>query len=72
MTMEKRLTLEKLPVEKLKAETQEKFSIMNETGNNYKMKGKINSVRLSRLELKKFDGNILKWQEFWDLFESTM
>ena len=72
MTMEKRLTLEKLPVEKLKAETQEKFSIMNETGNNYKMKGKINSVRLSRLELKKFDGNILKWQEFWNLFESTM
>ena len=71
MTMEKRLTLEKLPVEKLKAETQEKFAIMNETGNNYKMKGKINSVR-PRLELKKFDGNILKWQEFWDLFESTM
>ena len=72
MTMEKRLTLEKLPVEKLKAETQEKFSIMNETGNNYKMKGKINSVILRRLELKKFDGNILKWQEFWNLLESTM
>ena len=72
MTMEKRLTLEKLPVEKLNAETQEKFAIMNETGNNYKMKGKINSVRLPRLELKKFDGSILKWQEFWDLFESTM
>ena len=72
MTMEKRLTLEKLPVEKLKAETQEKFSIMNETGNNYKMKGKINSVILRRLELKKFDWNILKWQEFWNLFESTM
>ena len=72
MTMEKRLALEKLLVEKLKAETQEKFAIMNETGNNYKMKGKINSVRLPRLELKKFDGNILKWQEFWDLFESTM
>ena len=60
MTMEKRLALEKLLVEKLKAETQEKFAIMNETGNNYKMKGKINSVRLPRLELKKFDGNILK------------
>ena len=58
--MEKRLALEKLLVEKLKAETQEKFAIMNETGNNYKMKGKINSVRLPRLELKKFDGNILK------------
>ena len=60
MTMEKRLALEKLLAEKLKAETQEKFAIMNETGNNYKMKGKINSVRLPRLELKKFDGNILK------------
>ena len=30
------------------------------------MRGKINSVRLPRLELKKFNGNILMWQEFWD------
>ena len=61
MTMEERLTLEKLTVEKMKVETEEKIAIMNETGNDYKMRGKINSLRLPRLELKKFDGNILKW-----------
>ena len=49
-----------------------KTAIMNETGNDKKVKGKVTSVRLPRLELKKFDGNILKWQEFWDTFESTI
>ena len=58
ITMEVRLTMEKLTVEKMKVETQEKIVIMNETGNDYKMKGKIISARLPRLELKKFDGNI--------------
>ena len=33
---------------------------MNETGNDYNMKDKISSVKLPSLELKKFDGNILK------------
>ena len=70
--MEEKLAMEKLTVEKMKVETQEKVAIMNETGNDYKMKGKINSVRLPRLELKKFDGNMLKWQKFWDKFESTI
>ena len=72
MTMEERLTIEKLTVERMKVETQEKIAIMNETDNHNKMKGKVNSVRLPRLELRKFDGNILKWQEFWDTFESTI
>ena len=31
-----------------------------------------NTVNLPKLELKKFDGNILKWQEFWDTFDSTI
>ena len=70
--MEERLTIEKLTVERMKVETQEKIAIMNETDNHNKMKGKLNSVRLPRLELRKFDGNILKWQEFWDTFESTI
>ena len=29
-------------------------------------------VRLPKLELSKFNGNILKWQEFWDAFEATI
>ena len=45
---------------------------MNETDNDNKMKGKVNSIRLSRLELRKFDGNILKWQEFWDTLQSII
>ena len=56
----------------MKVETEEKIAIMNETGNDYKMRGNIISVRLPRLELKKFDGSILKWQEFWGTFESTI
>ena len=31
-----------------------------------------NMVTLLKLKLKKFDGNILKWQEFWDAFDSTI
>ena len=29
-------------------------------------------VRLPKLELKKFYGDLLKWQSFWDSFESTI
>ena len=46
MTMEERLTMEKLTVEKMKVERQEKIAIMNETDNDNKMKGKVNSLRL--------------------------
>ena len=31
-----------------------------------------NTVKLPKLKLKKFDGNTLKWQEFWDTFDSTI
>ena len=65
---EEKLTLENLSMEKIKVETEEKIAIMNETGNNYK----IISARLPTLELKKFDGNILNWQEFWNTFKSTI
>ena len=30
------------------------------------------SVKLPKLELKKFDGSIFKWVEFWDAFESAI
>ena len=29
-------------------------------------------MTLSKLKLKKFDGNILKWHEFWDTFDLTI
>ena len=30
------------------------------------------SMRLPKLNLPNFDGNILKWSEFWDVFESSV
>ena len=30
------------------------------------------SVKLPKLELKKFDGSIFKWAEFWDAIESAI
>ena len=33
---------------------------------------RVETIRLPKLELKKFGGNILKWQEFWDTFEATI
>ena len=29
-------------------------------------------VRLPKLQLPNFDGNILRWPEFWDIYESSM
>ena len=30
------------------------------------------NIKLPKLELTKFDGNIIKWQEFWDLCVATI
>lgn len=30
------------------------------------------TIKLPKLELQKFRGNILKWQEFWDAFEASI
>ena len=30
------------------------------------------AIKLPKLELQKFDGNILKWQKFWDSFEASI
>ena len=30
------------------------------------------AMRLPKLQLPNFDGNILKWPEFWDVFESSV
>ena len=66
---EQTLQMEKMNVEKMKFETERKMD------NNARGNGSINarsSIRLPKLELKKFDGDILKWQEFWDTYESTI
>ena len=30
------------------------------------------SIRLPKMQLPNFDGNVLKWPEFWDVFESSV
>ena len=30
------------------------------------------TIKLPKLELQKFNGNILNWQEFWDSFEASI
>ena len=39
---------------------------------NHSTVPKRTSGRLSKIELKKFAGQIVKWQEFWDTFEATI
>ena len=42
------------------------------TAQNHSTVSKRTSVRLPRIELKNFGGQIIKWQEFWDTFEATI
>ena len=53
-----------MQVEKKKVEAEKKIAVMKE---NDKL-----TVKLPKLDSKKFDGNILKWTEFWDAFEATI
>ena len=58
ISIEEKITIEKLQVEKKKVElTKEKDKL---------------TVNLPKLDPKKLDGNILKWTEFWEVFEATI
>ena len=59
---------EKINIEKLRVETREKY---RSTETEKLTKSNV-GVRLPKLELKKFDGDVLKWREFWDTYESTI
>ena len=61
--MEEKINLEKLHIEKMKVGEERQITT--------RQVSKI-SVKLQRLELKKFDGGIFKWVEFWDAFESAI
>ena len=64
-----RIHLEKLKVE-MGVKLKSSYVEANTEGTVVRNYG--NTVKLPKLELKKFDGNILKWQEFWYAFDSTI
>ena len=64
IVMKERITIKHLQQEQKKLETEEKIVIIKERGKLI--------AKLPKLDLKKFDGNILKWTRFWDAFEATI
>ena len=64
ISLEERITVEKLQVVMKKVKAKEKIAVMKE-------KDKL-KVKLPKLDPKKFDRIILKWTEFWDAFEATI
>ena len=76
LEQEERLALEKLNIEKLRLETdikQRKMEIERQFRSSETRKTSTNentvnqgNIKLPKLELIKFDGNIFRWQEFWD------
>ena len=68
------LEREKIHLEQLKVEMGVKLKSSNVEANieDTVVRNYGNTGKLPKLELKRFDGNILKWQEFWDTFDSTI
>ena len=64
ISMEQKITVERLQVQKKKVEAEEKIAIMKE-------KDKM-TVKLPKLDPTKFDGYILKQTEFQDVFEGAI
>ena len=58
--MKEKNNLEKLHIGKIKVGEERQIAAMQVSNK---------SVKLTQLELKKFDGSIFKWADFWDAFE---
>ena len=59
----------------LETNNSEHFSARQTTSNHTRSPSnptKTVKVKLPKLELKPFDGNILNWQPFWDRFQSSI
>ena len=64
--------MERLQLGKMKLETEKDTKTNDATTNNRGSSNGHHAVKLPKLELTKFDGNIPHWQEFWDSFEATI
>ena len=71
LEQEERIALEKLNIEKLRLERQVRSSETRKTSTSENTVNQGN-IKLPKLELIKFDGNIFRWQEFWDSYEATI
>ena len=67
-----KIELEKLQLEKMKVEADMRKAIDKDDQKEATTIKSVPCIKLPKLELSKFDGNILKWQEFWDMYEATI
>ena len=80
LTYREKLEVERLQVEKLRLQNEKELKCTeieisakesNQQNSGQRVTHKA-TVKLPKLELMKFDGNLLKWQEFWDSFNTTV
>ena len=67
-----KLEIERLQLEKITLKTEKDTKTNDATTNSRGSSNGHHAVKLPKLELTKFDGNIPHWQEFWDSFEATI
>ena len=62
--MEEKIVVERPQFERKKEKAEERIAVMKEKENL--------AVKLPKLGLKKYHGNILRWTEYWDAYEATI
>ena len=73
-----KLDFEQLQLERTKIESEKELKSLEieiqakATSISHTKQGNIPSIKLLKLELTRWDGNILKWQELWDSFDATI
>ena len=65
MEHEAKIRMEEIEIEKLRIRAENKIETVDTNA-------KFGNVKLPKLELPKFDGDIMKFQAFWDAFDSTI
>ena len=66
-----KIELEKINLEKMKIHGASGEDTAGSHEEN-RLRKLVPSIKLPKFELLKFDGNILKWQEFWDSYEAMI
>ena len=83
IALQEKIEIERLQIEKLRLQNEKELksaeievyaqqSTLHENHTPAVAATKAASVKLPKLVLTKFDGDLLHWQEFWDSFETTI